>query len=106
MALKLDPEDRAGAALKLALIGAAPASAAPPSAFVETLFDQYAEKFDKALVETLDYRVPELLAEAIVAQGRNKVRAGDRSRLRHRPDGRAAAADRDVSKATTFRRRC
>src|SRR5687768_11615626 len=35
MAQKLDPEDRAGAALKLALTGAAPASTAPPSAFVE-----------------------------------------------------------------------
>ena len=70
MAQKLDPEDRAGAALKLALAGAAPMSAAPPPAFVETLFDQYAEKFDDALVKTLDYRVPELLAEAIAAQGR------------------------------------
>ena len=47
-------------------------SAAPPSAFVETLFDQYAEKFDDALVKTLDYRVPEFLAEAIAAQGREK----------------------------------
>jgi predicted TPR repeat methyltransferase len=73
MAQKLDPEDRAGAALKLALTGAAPASTAPPSAFVETLFDQYAEKFDDALVKTLDYRVPELLAEAIAAQGRRKL---------------------------------
>jgi predicted TPR repeat methyltransferase len=66
MALKLDPADRAGAALKLALAGKADASDAPPSAFVEALFDQYAEKFDHALVDTLGYRVPEFLAEAIV----------------------------------------
>jgi predicted TPR repeat methyltransferase len=72
MAQKLDPADRAGAALKLALIGKADAGDAPPSAFVEALFDQYAEKFDRALVETLGYRVPELLAEAITAQGRKK----------------------------------
>jgi predicted TPR repeat methyltransferase len=69
MAQKLDPADRAGAALKLALIGKADAGDPPPSAFVEALFDQYAEKFDRALVDTLGYRVPEFLAEAITAAG-------------------------------------
>lgn len=68
MALKLDPADRAGAALKLELIGEAPVSAAPPSPFVEALFDQYAGSFDAALVEKLAYRVPELLDGAIRAQ--------------------------------------
>jgi predicted TPR repeat methyltransferase len=71
MAQKLDPDDRAGAALKLAIVGRGEAGDAPPSAFVEALFDQYAEKFDRALVETLGYRVPEFLAEAIT-----KVRPG------------------------------
>jgi predicted TPR repeat methyltransferase len=70
MAQKLDPHDRAGAALKLELIGRLPASDAPPGAFVEALFDQYAQSFDKALVEKLDYRVPELLAAAIAQTGR------------------------------------
>jgi predicted TPR repeat methyltransferase len=65
MAQKLDPADRAGAGLKLAVIGKVDAADAPPSAFVEALFDQYAEKFDHALVDTLGYRVPEFLAEAI-----------------------------------------
>ena len=69
MAQKLDPDDRAGAALKLELIGRAPASAEPPGAFVEALFDQYAQTFDKALVEKLDYRVPEFLAAAIAKSG-------------------------------------
>ena len=32
---------------------------------METLFDQYADKFDHALVETLRYRVPDLLLDAI-----------------------------------------
>jgi predicted TPR repeat methyltransferase len=69
MAQKLDPDDRAGAALKLELIGRAPVSNAPPSPFVEALFDQYAPTFDKALVEKLEYRVPQLLCEAIARTG-------------------------------------
>ena len=72
MALKLEPADRPGAALKLALIGAAEAADAPPSAFVEALFDQYAKRFDHSLVTTLGYRVPELLAEAINRQKRGR----------------------------------
>jgi predicted TPR repeat methyltransferase len=72
MALRLEPADRPGAALKLALIGAAEAADAPPSAFVEALFDQYAEKFDDALARTLEYRVPDLLAEAIRGHGRER----------------------------------
>jgi len=72
MALKLDPDDRAGATLKLELIGHAPASNAPPGAFVEALFDQYAASFDTSLVEKLQYRVPELLFDAIAATGRKR----------------------------------
>jgi predicted TPR repeat methyltransferase len=64
-ALALDPADHSGASLKLALAESAGGKPVPPSAFVEALFDQYAEKFDHALVETLGYRVPELLADAI-----------------------------------------
>ncbi|WP_214471403.1 class I SAM-dependent methyltransferase [Mesorhizobium sp. dw_380] len=65
MSLKLDPADRQGAALKLQLIGKGPAAAAPPSAFVETLFDHYAETFEAALVGKLDYRLPEFLEQEI-----------------------------------------
>ncbi len=72
MTLKLDPDDRPGAALKLELVGAAPASSAPPGAFVEALFDQYAASFDQSLVEKLAYRVPELLFEAIRATGERR----------------------------------
>jgi predicted TPR repeat methyltransferase len=68
MALKLDTADRTGATLKLELIGAAPSSSAPPSLFVESLFDQYAGTFDTSLVEKLGYRVPELMDQAIRAQ--------------------------------------
>jgi predicted TPR repeat methyltransferase len=71
-ALKLDPDDRAGAGLKLELIGRAPASDHPPAAFVEALFDQYAGGFDKSLVDKLDYRVPGLLADALARTGRTR----------------------------------
>src|SRR5690606_11360148 len=57
------------ATLRLGLIGEATDLATPPSAFVETLFDQYADTFDAALVEKLAYRVPALLSEAIHMQG-------------------------------------
>jgi predicted TPR repeat methyltransferase len=77
-ALKLDPDDQAGAALKLELIGQAPVSTAPPSAFVEALFDQYAGSFDTSLVEKLEYRVPDLLLQAIGRAGpRRFARAVD-----------------------------
>jgi predicted TPR repeat methyltransferase len=69
MALTIDPDDRTGSALKLQLAGAAPRRDAPPSAFVEALFDQYADDFDHALVETLGYCVPALLTQAIEAAG-------------------------------------
>lgn len=63
--LKLDPADRAGARLKLELAGADEPSSAPPGAFVEALFDQYADSFDASLVDKLGYRVPDLLLEAV-----------------------------------------
>ncbi len=59
--------DPYGAGLKLAALGAAPVPDAPPPAFVAGLFDQYAEGFETALVKRLDYRVPDLLFEAIMA---------------------------------------
>lgn len=69
MCLSLDPVDRAGAGLKLAVVGAAPVPAAPPSEFIEALFDEYAPNFDTSLVEKLGYRVPNLLMQSIRDQG-------------------------------------
>lgn len=68
-AILLDPQDRLGAALRLSLVEPGNSLTAPPSLFVETLFDQYAEKFDVSLLEKLSYRVPELLFEQIMATG-------------------------------------
>jgi predicted TPR repeat methyltransferase len=65
--LERDTGDLFGARLKLALLGAEDVPDAPPSAYVEALFDDYAERFDKALVERLDYTVPAKLA-ALVAE--------------------------------------
>ncbi len=62
--LDIDPDDRHGAQLGLALAGGAlPAKA--PEAYVRQLFDEYAETFDTALVDGLGYRAPALLAEAL-----------------------------------------
>lgn len=61
----LDPTDIFGASLKLAVLGAKDAPATPPSSYVERLFDDYADRFDTALVERLDYTVPQTLARLV-----------------------------------------
>ncbi|MBB4009379.1 class I SAM-dependent DNA methyltransferase [Allorhizobium taibaishanense] len=63
--LALDPQDIFGAGLKLVLLGAEAMPEKPPSRYVEALFDDYADRFDAALVERLDYRVPKKLAALI-----------------------------------------
>jgi predicted TPR repeat methyltransferase len=64
-ALAADPSDRHGAALHLARLAAADPAAAMTPGYVRSLFDQYAEHFDQALVEGLGYRGPGLLREAL-----------------------------------------
>jgi predicted TPR repeat methyltransferase len=61
-----DPEDRHGASLRLMLLGAEQLSAMP-QAYVRALFDQYAPKFESALVDDLGYRGPALLFKAVLA---------------------------------------
>jgi len=63
--LELDPEDRFGAALGLALAEGGTAPSKAPAAYVRQLFDDYAERFDAQLVERLGYRAPAVLAEAL-----------------------------------------
>src|ERR1700704_2435624 len=60
----LDPEDRLGAGLHLVRLGALPAGDMP-AAYVRSLFDQYAARFDTALTDGLAYRGPALLRDAI-----------------------------------------
>lgn len=61
-----DAGDRNGAGLRLMRLGAGPLAKMPPT-YVTALFDQYAPKFDTALVETLGYRGPEALFKAVLA---------------------------------------
>ncbi|KQY49016.1 methyltransferase domain-containing protein [Rhizobium sp. Root483D2] len=74
--LTLNPEDMFGAGLKLALLGDSEAPGQPSSLYVAQLFDDYAGRFDKALVEKLDYRVPEKL-EALIAEHAGSMRFAD-----------------------------
>lgn len=60
-----DPEDRHGARLRLIRLGAEPLAEMSP-AYVRTLFDQYAPKFDMALRGDLSYRGPEILLKAVL----------------------------------------
>jgi predicted TPR repeat methyltransferase len=62
----LDAEDRLGAGLHLVRLGAL-AAGDMPAAYVRTLFDQYAPRFDAALTEGLGYRGPAILREAVEA---------------------------------------
>jgi predicted TPR repeat methyltransferase len=65
-AREADPEDRHGAGLRLMLSGAQELSDMP-QAYVRALFDQYAPKFETALVDDLGYRGPALLFRAVLA---------------------------------------
>ena len=60
-ALAIDPRDPGGVAIRLAVLGAGEAPAAAPPAYVATLFDQTAERFEDILVDGLGYGVPAML---------------------------------------------
>jgi len=61
-----DPEDRHGAGLRLMRLGAEKLSDMP-SAYVQSLFDQYAVRFEAELLNDLGYRAPALLFEAVLS---------------------------------------
>ena len=61
-----DPGDRHGAGLRLMRLGAEPVSGMS-QAYVQTLFDQYAPRFESSLVDDLGYRGPELLFKAVLS---------------------------------------
>ena len=70
--LAVDPADRHGAALRLMRMGEQPLATPSPD-YVRALFDQYAPKFEAALVDDLGYRGPAILFKAVLA-ARNAVR--------------------------------
>jgi predicted TPR repeat methyltransferase len=61
-----DPDDRHGAGLHLMRLGAQPVAGMPP-AYVQSLFDQYAPRFEAALIDDLGYRGPSLLFKAVLS---------------------------------------
>jgi predicted TPR repeat methyltransferase len=61
-----DAPDRHGAGLRLMRLGAEPVSGMP-QAYVQTLFDQYAPRFEASLVDELGYRGPKLLFHAVLS---------------------------------------
>jgi predicted TPR repeat methyltransferase len=73
-AQKHDAGDRNGAGLRLMRLGATQLATMPPT-YVTALFDQYAPKFETALVGTLGYCGPAVLFQAVLAT----CAAGDRA---------------------------
>src|SRR6267154_1990345 len=61
-----DRDDRHGASLRLMRLGAEPL-AGMPQGYVQALFDQYAPRFETALVDDLGYRGPALLFRAVLS---------------------------------------
>ncbi|KAA5804057.1 methyltransferase domain-containing protein [Alkalicaulis satelles] len=68
-ALEADPRDRFGARARLDLMSGAPVSESLPPAYVETLFDQYAPRFDASLTGSLSYRGPQIVMEVLGRAG-------------------------------------
>jgi predicted TPR repeat methyltransferase len=62
---KADREDYHGASLHLARLGAGEATPAMTAVYVRRLFDQHAPEFDRALLDRLDYRGPQILLAAV-----------------------------------------
>ena len=79
LSLLADPADAQGAAARLALIGRGDVADTLPRAYVARLFDDYAPRFDKHLIDNLGYRAPALIAEGLgaVAPGRRFAQALD-----------------------------
>jgi len=65
-ACEADPDDRHGASVRLMRLGAENLSEMPRG-YVQTLFDQYAPRFEAALLGDLGYRAPQLLFKAVLA---------------------------------------
>jgi predicted TPR repeat methyltransferase len=61
-----DKDDKHGAKLRLIRLGVEPLAEMSP-AYVRSLFDQYAPKFEAALVGDLNYRGPEILLKSVMA---------------------------------------
>ena len=68
--LQIDPDHVSALYHFSALNGERPLSA--PRAYVENLFDEFAFKFDKSLVNDLEYKIPQFIAELIIKNYQSK----------------------------------
>ena len=66
--LDLHPADLLGAQPRLARLGAGDAGQALGHGYIAALFDEYADRFDAHLTETLQYRAPQMLADLLLAR--------------------------------------
>lgn len=64
-ALDLDPRDELGARVHLAGLGSGDPLDALTPGYVRALFDAYASDFDRHLTQTLGYRAPAMIVEAL-----------------------------------------
>ena len=64
-ALALEPDDALGAGIDLAQLGVLPEAEAISTPYVRALFDEYAPRFDRHLLRSLNYRAPNLLRDAL-----------------------------------------
>lgn len=64
-ALDIDPDDTFGTRLRLVGLGRGDGTAAISPAYVRALFDGYAERFERHLVDGLGYRGPQMLCAAL-----------------------------------------
>ena len=71
-AAALDGSGHLGAPLRLAALAAAPTPESMPDTYVRALFDDYAPRFDRALVEGLGYEAPERLAASLDRLGERR----------------------------------
>ena len=60
-----DRDDRHGAVLHLMRLGVEAMGEMPP-AYIRSLFDQYAPEFNRALLDTLNYRGPRVIRDAVL----------------------------------------
>ena len=75
----LDPNDAQGAGLRLSRLEAR--NEPMPPAYVRALFDQYAPRYDRALVEELAYCAPHLLRDAVETAQTARERAAKFRRM-------------------------
>ncbi|SMX43682.1 methyltransferase [Maliponia aquimaris] len=72
-AVEADPADPLGAGIRRDLLTGTPLSESLPAAFVELLFDQYAPRFDSALMGRLGYQGPQILCDTLDRAGIARV---------------------------------